>query len=125
MKYIDNRFEIGEECWTYRRKNVNVECPVCKGTKKIMYNGYEIPCKQCYQTGMIDAGFSVVEPCKVKIGRINVSIWETHTTIKYKVHPFDCSINVRNRNEESLFKTQEDVENVCQKINQGNLAANF
>ena len=47
MKTIDNKFEIGEECYTYARKNVEIDCPVCKGTKKIIYNGYETPCKQC------------------------------------------------------------------------------
>ncbi len=29
MKTIDNKFEIGEECYTYARENVEVVCPVC------------------------------------------------------------------------------------------------
>ena len=27
MKTIDNKFEIGEECYTYARENVEVICP--------------------------------------------------------------------------------------------------
>ena len=53
MKTIDNKFEIGEECYTYARENVEIVCHVCKGTKKILYDGYEIPCKQCNTTGKI------------------------------------------------------------------------
>ena len=40
MKTIDNKFEIGEECYTYTRENVEIVCTVCKGTKKILYNEY-------------------------------------------------------------------------------------
>lgn len=35
MKTIDNKFEIGEECYTYARENLAIICPICKGTKKI------------------------------------------------------------------------------------------
>lgn len=34
MRTIDNKFEIGEECYTYARENLAIICPVCKGTKK-------------------------------------------------------------------------------------------
>ena len=62
MKTIDNKFEIGEECYTYARENVEVVCPVCQGKKKILYNGYEIPCKQCNTTGKIVCKQTVVAP---------------------------------------------------------------
>ena len=39
MKTIDNKFEIGEECYTYARENMEITCPVCKGTKKILFFG--------------------------------------------------------------------------------------
>ena len=66
MKTIDNKFEIGEECYTYARENVEVVCPVCKGTKKILYSGYGIPCKQCNTTGKI--------VCKQSMGLGNLVI---------------------------------------------------
>lgn len=108
MKTIDNKFEIGEECYTYARENVEIVCPICKGTKKIIYNGYEIPCKQ-----------TVVAPHKVRIRRIIASIWNDATTVKYKVDPVGEYINVRNRSESTLFKTLEECEQKCSEINQG------
>ena len=105
MKTIDNKFEIGEECYTYARENVEVVCPVCQGTKKILYNGYEIPCKQCNTIGKIVCKQTVATPHKVKIRRIVASIWDNVTTIKYKVDSIGEYINIRNRGESSLFKT--------------------
>ena len=114
MKTIDNKFEIGEECYTYARENMEITCPVCKGTKKILYSGYEIPCKQ-----------TVATPHKVKIRRIVASIWDNVTTIKYKVDSVGEYINIRNRRESSLFKTLEECEQKCKEINQGESSAAF
>ena len=125
MKTIDNKFEIGEECYTYARENVEIVCPVCKGTKKILYNGYEIPCKQCNTIGKIVCKQTVATPHKVKIRRIVASIWDNVTTIKYKVDPIGEYINIRNRGESSLFKTLEECEQKCKEINQGESSAAF
>jgi hypothetical protein len=125
MKTIDNKFEIGEECYTYARENVEVVCPVCKGTKKILYNGYEIPCKQCNTIGKIVCKQTVVVPHKVKIRRIVASILDNVTTIKYKVDSIGEYINIRNRGESSLFKTLEECEQKCKEINQGKSSSTF
>lgn len=125
MKTIDNKFEIGEECYTYVRENMEIICPVCKGTKKIHYNGYEIPCKQCNTTGKIVCKQTVVVPHKVRIRRIVASIWNDVTTIKYKIDAVDGYINVRNRGESSLFKTLEECEQKCKEINQGEISSTF
>ncbi len=125
MKTIDNKFEIGEECYTYARENVEVICPICKGTKKILYSGYGIPCKQCNTTGKIVCKQTVVTPHKVKIRRIVASIWDDVTTIKYKVDSIGEYTNIRNRVESSLFKTLEECEQKCKEINQGESSAVF
>lgn len=125
MRQIDNKFEIGEECYTYVRENMEVVCPICKGIKKILFNGYEIPCKQCNTTGKIVCKQTVVEPHKVRIRRIVASIWNDVTTIKYKVDSVGEYINVRNRGESSLFKTLEECEQKCKEINQGESSAAF
>jgi len=125
MKTIENKFEIGEECYTYYREKVSIPCPVCKGTKKIFYNGYEIECKQCNHNGQTLLGQTVVKPCKVKVTRIVANFWSNHTTVKYKVAPVDCYISVTNRAENSLFKTLEDAEQICREINTGNAGADF
>lgn len=128
MKTIDNKFEIGEECYTYVRENIEIICPICKGTKKFFYggyDGYEIPCKQCNTTGKIISKQTVVTPHKVKIRRIVASIWDDVATIKYKVDSVGEYINVRNRGESSLFKTLEECEQKCKEINQGESNAAF
>ena len=122
MKTIDNKFEIGEECYTYTRENVEIICPICKGTKKILYNGYEIPCKQCNMSGKIVGKQTVVTPHKVRIKRIIASIWDDVITIKYKVDSVD---DYKNIGESSLFKTFEECEQKCKEINQGESSAAF
>ena len=122
MKTIDNKFEIGEECYTYARENVEIICPICKGTKKILYNGYEIPCKQCNMSGKIVGKQTVVAPHKVRIKRIIASIWDDVITIKYKVDSVD---DYKNIGESSLFKTFEECEQKCKEINQGESSAAF
>lgn len=125
MKTIDNKFEIGEECYTYARENLAIICPICKGTKKIFYNSYEIPCKQCDDSGKIVGKQTVVAPHKVRIRRIIANIWNDAITIKYKIDAVDDYINVRNRGESSLFKTLEECEQKCKEINQGESGAAF
>lgn len=125
MRTIDNKFEIGEECYTYARENLAIICPVCKGTKKILYNRYEIPCKQCNVSGKIIGKQTVIVPHKVRIRRIVASIWNDVTTIKYKIDSVGEYINVRNRGESSLFKTLEECEQKCKEINQGESSAAF
>lgn len=119
MHTINNKFDIGEECYTYARKNMEITCPVCKGTKKIIYNGYEIPCKQCNTSGKIVSKQTVVALHKVKIRRIIASIWSDIVTVKYKVDSVGEYINIRNRSENTLFKTLEECEQKCKEINQG------
>lgn len=125
MRTIDNKFEIGEECYTYARENVEIICPIYKGTKKIPYNGYEIPCKQCNVSGKIVGKQTVVTPHKVRIRRIVAGIWEDVTTVKYKVDSVGEYINIRNRSETGLFKTLEECEQKCKEINQGESSAAF
>nr|DAH30148.1 MAG TPA: TRAP Tryptophan RNA-binding attenuator protein inhibitory protein [Caudoviricetes sp.] len=125
MKTIDNKFEIGEECYTYARENIEIICPVCKGAKRIFYNNYEIPCKQCNALGKIIGKQTVVAPRKVRIRRIVASIWNDVVTIKYKVDSVGEYINIRNRGESSLFKTLEECEQKCKEINQGECNAVF
>lgn len=67
MKTIDNKFEIGEECYTYARENVEVVCPVCQGTKKILYNGYEIHVNSVIQRERLYANRQWLHLIKLKL----------------------------------------------------------
>lgn len=124
MFEVDNKFEVGEECWSYYRKNVKIECPVCKGQGYFKYSGYNISCKQCGSTGKIATQQTVTEPCKVKVRRIKVSKWSDVETIKYCVSA-DWNIPCRNRSENALFKTEEEAKEYCKAVNQKETTPEF
>ena len=42
MYSVENKFEIGEECYSVYRKPTHYKCPICEGNGKFKYNGYEI-----------------------------------------------------------------------------------
>ena len=42
MYTVENKFEIGEECYSVYRKPTHYKCPICEGNGKFPYKGYEI-----------------------------------------------------------------------------------
>ena len=88
MYTVDNKFEVGEECYTVCRETTKYKCPFCEGKGKKEYNGYEIGCSNCHETGKLDnPKETVLVVCKVRVRRLIASIWKDQITIKYKV---DC-----------------------------------
>ena len=65
--------------------------------------------------------------CKVKVRRIIASIWQDQISIKYKVDGVDefKLINVRNRSENNLFKTEEEAEKYCVEVNTKEISGEF
>ena len=65
--------------------------------------------------------------CKVKVRRLIVSIWQDQITIKYKVDGVDefKLVNVRNRGENNLFKTEEEAEKYCADVNTKEVSGEF
>ena len=65
--------------------------------------------------------------CKVKVRRLIVSIWKDQITIKYKVDGVDefKLVNVRNRSENNLFKTEEEAEKYCVDVNTKEVSGEF
>lgn len=127
MHTINNKFEIGEECYTVYRKRVHYKCPICEGNGKFQYNGYDIWCKNCSGSGKLhNAKQFVMEVCKVRIRRIIASIWNDQTTIKYKLDILDnISGKVNNRGENNLFKTEEEAEKYCVAVNVKEITPEF
>ena len=120
MYKVENKFEIGEECYSVYRKPIHYKCPICDGKGRFEYNGYDIWCKNCSGSGKLhNPKQSVMAVCKVRIRRIIASIWNNQITVKYKVDGVDefKFVNVRNRSEESLFKTTEEAEKYCVEVN--------
>ena len=65
--------------------------------------------------------------CKVKVRRLIASIWQDQITIKYKVDGVDefKLLNVRNRGENNLFKTEEEAEKYCVDVNTKEVSGEF
>jgi RecJ-like exonuclease len=127
MHTIENKFEVGEVCYSTYRKHIPYTCPICEGKGKFQHNGYDIHCKNCNGTGKLhNSQQYIMEPCKVKVKRIIASIWSNHISIKYKVDAVDdYSIPARNRGEASLFKTLEEAEEYCKGVNIGEITPEF
>lgn len=86
MYTVENKFEIGEECYSVYRKSTHYKCPICEENGKFPYKGYEIWCKNCSGSGKLhNPKQSVMAVCKVKVRRLIASIWKDQITIKYKV----------------------------------------
>ena len=128
MYTVENKFEIGEECYSVYRKPTHYKCPICEGNGKFPYKGYEIWCKNCSGSGKLhNPKQSVMAVCKVKVRRLIVSIWQDQITIKYKVDGVDefKLLNVRNRGENNLFKTKEEAEKYCADVNTKEVSGEF
>ena len=128
MYSVENKFEIGEECYSVYRKPTHYKCPICEGNGKFLYKGYEIWCKNCSGSGKLhNPKQSVMAVCKVKVRRLIASIWQDQITIKYKVDGVDefKLLNVRNRSENNLFKTEEEAEKYCVDVNTKEISGEF
>ena len=128
MYSVENKFEIGEECYSVYRKPTHYKCPICEGNGKFPYKEYEIWCKNCSGSGKLhNPKQSVMAVCKVKVRRLIASIWQDQITIKYKVDGVDefKLLNVRNRSENNLFKTEEEAEKYCVDVNTKEVSGEF
>ena len=128
MYTVENKFEIGEECYSVYRKPTHYKCPICEGNGKFPYKGYEIWCKNCSGSGKLhNPKQSVMAVCKVKVRRLIASVWQDQITIKYKVDGVDefKLLNVRNRSENNLFKTEEEAEKYCVDVNTKEVSGEF
>ena len=128
MYTVENKFEIGEECYSVYRKPTHYKCPICEGNGKFTYKGYEIWCKNCSGSGKLhNPKQFVMAVCQLKVRRLIASIWQDQITIKYKVDGVDefKLLNVRNRSENNLFKTEEEAEKYCVDVNTKEVSGEF
>lgn len=123
MFLVTNKFEVGEKCFTVYRIPVKYKCPICEGEGKFMHNGYEVKCKNCNGTGKLhDAHTTLLAPVEVKVSSIKTSFNGTNISIRYKVLSTE---NIRNRSEETMFKTLDEAENYCKCVNTKTLTPEF
>ena len=128
MYTIDNKFELGEKCWTAYRKKIPYRCPICNGRAEIIYKGYKISCPVCGGKGYKESSKYALTECKVKIKRVIASIGENEVNIKYNVEPTGknrFNINVKHRNESMLFKTELEAKSFCIAVNTKEISSEF
>ncbi len=128
MYAINNKFELGEECWSVYRKKIPYRCPTCDGRAEILYEGYRIHCPVCDGEGFKESSECALIKSKVKIRRVIASIGENEADIRYNVEPIGknwVNINVKHRNESMLFKTEEEAKSFCIAVNQKKISSEF
>lgn len=121
MLNVDNKFEIGEECYTAYRKPIHYKCPICDGNGRFKHNGYDILCKNCNGSGKLhNPKQFVMEVCKVRVRRVMASIGSNESAISYKIDFIDTGeiyVKSKKRGEDYLFKSQEEAQMYCDKLN--------
>lgn len=127
MYTVNNKFEIGEECYSVYRKPIDYKCPICEGKGYFVYNGHDIDCHNCRGTGKLhNPSQYVMDMCRVRVRRIIATIWGTKLIIKYKVDRIDNSlVSVYNRSETNLFKTAEEAIVYCDGVNTKQVTPEF
>lgn len=128
MYTIDNKFELGEKCWSVYREKIKYECPICEMKKRIVYKGYLTSCPACDGKGFEESSKCTMTHCKVKIKRVIASIGENEVDIRYNVEPIGknrFNINVKHCNESMLFKTEEEAESFCIAVNKKEISSEF
>lgn len=114
MYVINNKFEIGEECYTAYRNPVSYTCPVCEGKGEFGHNGHIVKCNKCWCGKVYPEGQKVMDVCKVKVRKINVSITENQQmSIYYELNNPENNkphTNAKIRDDNTLFKTKEKAE---------------
>ena len=121
MLSVNNKFKIGEECYTAYRKPIHYKCPICEGNGRFKHNGYDILCKNCNGSGKLhNPKQFVMEVCKVRVRRVMASIGSNESVISYKIDFIDTDniyIKSKKRSENYLYKTHEEAQMYCDKLN--------
>lgn len=123
MFLVENKYDIGEKCYTIYRVPVKYKCSICEGEGKFNHNGYEVRCVKCNGTGKLhDAHTTLLVPIEAQISSIKISINDSNISIRYKIL---SDVNIKNRLEEMLFKTFEQAENYYKDANTKMVVSEF
>lgn len=126
MITIENKFEIGDECYTVYNQPVHYKCPICEGVGTFEHNGYPVWCRNCSGSGKLHNSHQfVLAVCKVRIRHITASIGKESCAVKYKVDCIDNTISIKNRSEKTLFTNKDDAEQYCIQVNTQQIAPEF
>ncbi|MEG1502258.1 MAG: hypothetical protein RR370_02605 [Synergistaceae bacterium] len=113
MLTVNNKFVMNEEVYSIWNIPMKNACDMCNGIGAIDYQNKKLRCPKCKgEKILIDKTYRhwEVMPDKLKIDKIKVLVAEGCTTIKYKASKY-------NRGEKNLFKTVEEAQTQCDKLN--------
>lgn len=126
MIEIHNKYNIGDEVYSYYRENYKVSCPFCNGTGEMQSERVHFKCIGCHGSGLISSPTTYVKPCKVNIRRIKASIGkDLSQSIRYTVDCLTPGVACKNRTQENLFETEEQAQNYCNQINEQEIRSSF
>ena len=113
---LNNKFEIGEVVFTISHNNMELKCSVCE-EGFISYKEKTYKCPECKGSTKITSEHKIWEVIEeeVKIRRVKASIGNNYINIKYAVYCDNHS--VKNRGECNLFKTKEEAQEECNRLN--------
>lgn len=114
---LNVKYGIGSEVYTVKQINFREECPYCKGLGKLNIEGLELMCPNCGGEGYIEIskkkmyvvcdGVAVVKGLKIDVKKNGISY-------RYRV---GTSSGQYKRDNSTLFKTREEAEEYCIKMN--------
>lgn len=113
---LNNKFEIGEVVYTISHNNMELKCNVCENGF-ILYKEKAYKCPECNGNAKILSSHKIWEVVEeeVKIRRVKASIGNGYINIKYAL--YSDNFRVKNRGECNLFKTKEEAQKECDRLN--------
>ena len=113
---INNKFNIDEVVFTISHNNMELECGVCEDGF-IFYKEKAYKCRECKGSNKIISSHKIWEVVdeEVKIRRIKASVGGGYENIKYSL--YSNNLHAKNRGECNLFKTKEDAQAECDRLN--------
>ena len=95
MILVENKFNIGDECYTGYRQPVKYKCPICEGNGVFTHNGYSVKCSNCCGTGNLhNSRQFILVVGKVKINKVVATFNGEEVMVKYKVSAIDTNCNI-------------------------------
>lgn len=116
-------YEIGRRIYAVRTKQYYMfqqTCPVCDGTKKITYRGYEMECPYCVRRGARDG--SVASAIRIRTFKVeefivrSVEICGPDTKSAYEPRNKDDIFNVPKINKVTMFTRRDNGYNGVEEI---------
>ncbi len=111
---IDTKYDFDQEVWFVDECFDDLPCPACETKGKVMLNGKEYNCPNCYGEGLlIDNGNDFIyKPYSGMIGQVNVFQDSFHYRLRCS-HRSHVQVT-----EEELFLTEAEAQAEADRMNE-------